>query len=95
MCIVRRESVCWRLVSIVGGSSASAAEKASVCWVGNMAGRIECCTNVELHGVVRFLHAEGLKPIEIHRWILVTYGENCMSWSQVYERVEKFRNGIT
>jgi transposase len=25
----------------------------------------------------------------------MTYGENCMSRSQVYEWVEKFRNGVT
>jgi hypothetical protein len=29
-----------------------------------MADHVVCCTKVELRGVVRFLHAEGLKPIE-------------------------------
>ena len=40
------------------------------------------------------MHKEGLKPIEIHRQILVIYGENCMSQSQMYNWVEKFRNCV-
>jgi len=41
------------------------------------------------HGVVRFLWAEEVKPVEIR------YGQSSMSQQKVYEWVERFRSGRT
>ena len=39
--------------------------------------------------------SEGVKPIEIHLWISIQYGDRCMSRTQVHEWTEKFKNGVT
>ena len=44
---------------------------------------------------MRFLWAEGVKPVEIHRRMLAQYGQNTMSQRKVYEWVEKFKSGRT
>ena len=46
----------------------------------------------EQRGVVRFLWAEGVKPVEIHRRILAQYGQTTMSQLKVYEWVESFKS---
>jgi hypothetical protein len=43
------------------------------------------------HGVARFLWAEGVKPVEIHRRMLVQYGQSTVSERKVYEWVERRR----
>jgi len=44
-------------------------------------------------GMVQFLWAEGVKPVEIHRRVLAQYGQSTMSQRQVYEWVERFKSG--
>ena len=45
--------------------------------------------------VIRFLSSEGVKPIEIHRQMIVQYGDACLSLQQVYEWTRKFMNVIS
>jgi len=40
---------------------------------------LQDCTIEEQHGVVRFLWAEGVKPVEIQRRMLAQYGQSTMS----------------
>ena len=49
----------------------------------------------EQRGVVRFLRAEGVKPVEIHRRMWAQYEQSTMSQLKVYEWVEKFKSGRT
>jgi len=51
------------------------------------------CTIEKQRGLVRFLWAEGVKPVEIHRRKLAQYGQNTMSQRKVYEWVERFKSG--
>ena len=52
---------------------------------------LEDCTIEEQRGVVRFLWAEGVKPMEIHRRMLAEYGQSTISQRKVYEWVERFK----
>jgi len=54
---------------------------------------LQDCTIEEQRGVVRFLWAEGVKPVEIHRRMLAQYGQYTMSQRKVYEWVERFKSG--
>jgi len=56
---------------------------------------LQDCTIKELRGVVRFLWAEGVKPVEIHHRTLAQYGQCTMSQRKVYEWVERFKSGRT
>ena len=49
----------------------------------------------EQRGLVRFLWAEGMKPVEIHRRMLDQYGQSTMSQRKVYGWVERFKSGRT
>jgi len=51
------------------------------------------CTIKEQRGVVRFLWAEGVKPVEIHHHMLAQYEQSTMSQRKVYEWVEQFKSG--
>jgi len=42
-------------------------------------------------GIVWFLWAEGVKPVEIHHRMLAQYGQSTMSQQKVYEWVERFK----
>ena len=53
------------------------------------------CTIEEQRGLVQFLWAEGVKPVEIHRHMLTEYGQSTMSQRKVYEWVERFKSGRT
>jgi hypothetical protein len=53
------------------------------------------CTISEQRAVIRFLWAEGIKPSEIHRRMLVQYGDKFIGQRKVYEWVEMFKNGET
>ena len=44
---------------------------------------------------MRFVCAEGVKPVEIHRRKLAQYGQSTMSQRKVYEWVERFKSGRT
>jgi len=56
---------------------------------------LQDCTIEEQRDVVRFLWAEGAKPVEIHRRMLAQYGQSTMSQRKVYEWVEMFKSGRT
>jgi len=51
--------------------------------------------SIEERGLVRFLWAEGVKPVEIHRHMLAQYGQSTTSQQKVYEWVERFKSGRT
>jgi len=44
---------------------------------------LQDCTIEEQRGVVRFLWAEGVKPVEIHHRMLAQYGQSTMSQRKV------------
>ena len=48
-------------------------------------GRKHAPLQEEQRGVVRFLWAEGAKPVEIRRHMLAQYGQSTMSQRKVYE----------
>jgi len=56
---------------------------------------LQDCTFEEQRGVVRFLWAEGVKPVEIRRRKLAQYGQSTLSQRKVYEWVERFKSGRT
>ena len=56
---------------------------------------LQDCTIEEQRGVVRFLWAEGVKPVEIHSRMLAQYGQSTMSQRKVYELVKRFKSGRT
>jgi len=56
---------------------------------------LQDCTIEEQRGVVRFLWAEGVKPVEIHRRMLAQYGQSTKNQRKVYEWVERFKSGGT
>ena len=60
-----------------------------------MATPIEIWSKVEVRGAVRFLHAWGKNPTEIHVQIAKTYGEDAMSKRQVYRWCSLFQEGRT
>jgi len=45
----------------------------------NMDAPLQDCSIEEQHGVVQFLWAEGVKPVEIHGLMLAQYGQSTMS----------------
>ena len=49
----------------------------------------------EQRGVVRFLLAEGAKPMEIHHRMLAQYGQSTTSQRKVNEWVERIKSGRT
>ena len=51
-------------------------------------------TKPYLRFVIRFLGAEGIKPTDIYMRILAKYGASCASNTQVFEWVQKFKNGV-
>jgi len=56
---------------------------------------LQDCTIEDQRGIVRFLWAEGVKRVEIHRLMLAQYGQSTMSQRKVYEWVERFKTGRT
>jgi len=56
---------------------------------------LQDCSIVEQRAVVRFLWAEGVKPVEIHRRMLAQFGQSTTSQRKVYEWVERFKSGRT
>jgi transposase len=45
--------------------------------------------------VIRFLFAEGVKPVEIIRRMQAQYGDNCLSCNKIYEWIDHFKKGRT
>jgi len=56
---------------------------------------LQDCTMEEQRGVVRFLWAEGVKPMEIHCHMLAQYGQSTMCQRKVYEWMKRFKSGQT
>ena len=54
----------------------------------NMDAPLQDCSIEEQRGVVRFLRAGGVKPVEIHRRMLAQYGQSTVSQRKVSEWVE-------
>jgi len=61
----------------------------------NVDAPLQDCTIEEQRGVVRFLWAEGVRPVEIHRRMLAQYRQSTMSQRKVYEWMERFKSGRT
>jgi len=58
----------------------------------NLDAPLQDCTIEKQSGLVRFLWAEGVKPVEIHPRMLAQYGQSTMSQRKVYEWVEMFKS---
>jgi transposase len=56
---------------------------------------LSICTKEEMWGVIRFLFAEGVKPVEIIRGMQAQYGDNCLSCSKIYEWIHTFKKRRT
>jgi transposase len=56
---------------------------------------VSICTKEEMRGVIRFLFAEGVKPVEIIRRMQAQYSNNYLSRSKIYEWIDHFKNGRT
>jgi hypothetical protein len=52
-------------------------------------------TKEEMRGMIRFLFAEGFKPVEIIRRMQAQYGDDCLSHSKIYEWIDHFKKGRT
>jgi hypothetical protein len=48
-----------------------------------------------MRGIIPFLFAEGVKPVEIIRRMQAQYGDNCLSRSKIYEWIDYFQKGRT
>jgi hypothetical protein len=58
-----------------------------------MEASLSICTKEEIRGVIRFLFAEGVKPVENLRRMQAQYGDNCLSRSKIYEWIDHFKKG--
>jgi hypothetical protein len=56
---------------------------------------LSICTKEEMRGVIRFLFAEIVKPVEIIPLMQAQYGDNCLSRSKIYEWIDNFKNRRT
>jgi hypothetical protein len=60
-----------------------------------MAAPLGNCTIEEQRAIVRFLWAEGIKSVEIHRWMLARYAARTMHQQKIYKWTERFKEGRT
>jgi hypothetical protein len=56
---------------------------------------LSICIKEEMRGVIRFLFAEGVKPVEIIRRMQAQYSNNCLSRSKIFEWTYHFKKGRT
>ena len=54
---------------------------------------IENPADREIHSVIRYLSAKGVKAVEIHHNICEVYGQNIMSDGMVRKWVRAFKDG--
>ena len=59
-----------------------------------MAAPLNTCTTIEQRGVVRFLWAK-MEAKDIHKEMLPTYGEHCLSRQAIHNWVQKISEGWT
>jgi hypothetical protein len=52
---------------------------------------LQDCTIEEQCGIVQFVWAERVQPVEIHCGMLAQYGQSTISQQKVYEWVERRR----
>jgi hypothetical protein len=60
-----------------------------------MVAHLNTCTTIEQLGIVRFLRAKGMAAKDIHKEMLPTCGEHCLSHQTVHNWVQKFSEGRT
>jgi hypothetical protein len=60
-----------------------------------MAAPLSVCIIEEQRAIVRFLWAEGVKSVEIHRRMLAQYGARTMHQPNICEWIERFKEGRT
>jgi hypothetical protein len=60
-----------------------------------MEAQLSICTKEEMRGVIRFLFAEGVKPVEIIRRMQAQCGDNCLMRGKIYEWLDYFGKGRT
>ena len=58
-----------------------------------MAAPLSVCTEEEQRSVIRFLLSEDVSGAEIHRRPSAQYGNSVLPQRDVYEWIEKFKNG--
>jgi hypothetical protein len=56
---------------------------------------LSICTKEETWEVIRFLFAEGVKPVEIIPRIQAQYGDNCLSHSKICKWIDHFKKERT
>jgi hypothetical protein len=56
---------------------------------------LSICIKEKMREVVRFLFAEGVKPVEIIRRIQARYCDNWLWRSKIYEWIDHFKKGRT
>jgi hypothetical protein len=59
-----------------------------------MAAPVQACTKKEMRSVIRLFNAEGAKLTDIYTKILAKNGTPCISTTQVYEWVQKYKNEV-
>ena len=53
----------------------------------------EACSRIEQRSVIKFLVAEGCKPVEIHRRMSTVCSATCFSRNNVYKWAKLFKEG--
>lgn len=56
---------------------------------------LHVCTKEEQRAVIRFLWAEGVSDADIHRRLLMQYGDSVIPRCSVYKWINKFKTGQT
>jgi hypothetical protein len=54
---------------------------------------LSICTKEEMLGAIRFLFAEGVKPVEIIRRMQAQCDDNCLPRIKIYEWIDHFKKG--
>jgi transposase len=60
-----------------------------------MAAPLNTCTTIEQRGVVRFLWVKNMDAKDIHKEMLLMYGEHCLPRQAIHNWVQKFSEGWT
>jgi hypothetical protein len=58
-----------------------------------MGASLSIFTKEEMRGVISFLFAEGVKPVEIIRPMQAQYDDNCLSRNKIYGWLYHFQKG--
>jgi hypothetical protein len=55
---------------------------------------LQLCTKQEMQSMIKFLSAEGVKPMEVYTRMLAKYRTSYVSKTQVCKWVQKFKNRV-